>query len=280
MKTEDFEDAETSGGNTKPTTDAENGEKIKPAAGNGGTAPAVPHEPAVPAAEALPAAPPGMKLVDPFAQYAASEGDSFFNGDWVLLDQKKGWVRGQKKEPIGATEAFVANMREARHGWIKFAKGDGEGVERRTALIIERPELPPCPACGDTTDEHDDKRCDWRPAVYLPLRSVTDPADVACFSGSGKGARKAVAQLCGICARPGSDRQGKDPVLLLESRSFENTSGGTTTWPILKKIDWEFFVPGQPAPPVTPIAVPIAPPTKAAAKALPKRGDMDDEIPF
>jgi hypothetical protein len=85
-----------------------------------------------------------------------------------------------------------SNMHEARHGWIKFAKGDGEGVERHTMLIMECPELPPCPACGNIVDEHDDKRCDWRPVVYLPLRSVTDPDDVV---GTGKGARRAVAQL-------------------------------------------------------------------------------------
>ena len=59
-------------------------------------------------------------------------------------------------------------------------------------LIMECPELPPCPACGNIVDEHDDKRCDWRPVVYLPLRSVTDPDDVV---GTGKGARRAVAQL-------------------------------------------------------------------------------------
>ncbi len=199
------------------------------------------------------------------------------------LDQKLGWVRGQKKEPIGATEPFVANMHEARHGWIKFAKGDGEGVRHHTMLVMECPQLPPCPVCGDTADEHSDKRCDWRPVVYLPLRSVADAGDVVCFTGTGKGARKAVAQLCGVYARPGADRQGKDPVILLESRSFENNSGGTTTWPIFKLVGWDYFVPGQAAPPVQPVAVPLAPPTKPGAKALPKRGELDDmgdEVPF
>ena len=130
-----------------------------------------------------PTVPPGHELVDPFAHYAAIEGgDAFFNGDYARIDPEHGWVRGQEKEPIGATEAFVANMPEARHGHIKFAKGDGEGTERRTALIMERPELPPCPACGNIIDNHDDRRCDWRPVVYLPLRSVTDPDDVVCFT--------------------------------------------------------------------------------------------------
>ena len=228
-----------------------------------------------------PTVPPGHKLVDPFAHYAASEGSEvFFDGDYVRIDQEHGaWVRGQKKEPIGATEAFVANMQEARHGYIKFAKGDGEGVGRQTMLIMECPELPPCPACGNVVDKHDDKRCDWRSVVYLPLGSVADPDDVVCFTGTGKGARRAVAQLCRIYAREGADRQGKSPAITLNTWSFENKSGRKTTWPDFKLVGWQFFTPGVPAPPVAPIAVPIAP-TAAAAKAEPRDGDMDDEIPF
>jgi len=226
--------------------------------------------------------PPGHKLVDPFGHYAAIEGgDAFFNGDYAKIDQEDGWVRGQKKEPIGATEPFVANMHEARHGWIKFAKGDGEGVERHTILIMECPELPPCPACGNIVDEHDDKRCDWRPVVYLPLRSVTDPDDVVCFTGTGKGARRAVAQLCRVYAREGADRQGKSPAITLNTWSFDNKSGGKTTWPDFKIVGWEFFTPGVPAPEPKLVAVPIAPPSPPATPR--KRGavgDMDDEIPF
>ena len=135
----------------------------------GADVPAAAAETAVPAASNTdtPTMPPGHKLVDPFTHYAAIEGgDAFFNGDYARIDPEHGWVRGREKEPIGATEAFVANMHEARHGHIKFAKSDGESVEHRTALIRERPELPPCPACGNIVDEHDDKRCDWRPVVY------------------------------------------------------------------------------------------------------------------
>src|SRR5262245_66112750 len=93
------------------------------AAANAGNGAAPPTTNAPPA---LPAGPPGMKLVDPFAHYATIEGgDVFFNGDYAKVDQEHGWVRGQEKEPIGATEAFVAKMHEARHGHIKFAKSDG-----------------------------------------------------------------------------------------------------------------------------------------------------------
>jgi hypothetical protein len=254
----------------------------------------------VPAATAT--APPGMKLVDPFAHYAASEGDAFFDGDYVKLDQKLGWICGQEKKLIGATETFVAAVHDARHGWISF----GENTERHTELIIDKPELLPCFACGGTAQEHDDnpKQCDWRPVVYLPLRSATNPNDDAiCFTGTGKGARKALGQLCGTYRRSSTDRQGKSPVLILKSRSFPNGSGGTTAWPVFKIVGWEFFTPGVPAPEPTLVAVSIAPPSSPATPKLAgafgssgpsvrerapalagagagKGGDLDDKIPF
>jgi hypothetical protein len=107
--------------------------------------------------------------------------------------------------------------------------------------IAESPEPPRREACGDMNKldwpiRGGKRRDPWSPVVYLPLRSIADPDDVVCFTGTGKGAHKAVAQLCGLYARPGADRQGKDPVVLPESRSFKNDSGGTTTWPIFKSL--------------------------------------------
>ena len=42
--------------------------------------------------------PPGHKLVDPFAHYAAIEGgNAFFNGDYAKIDQEHhGWVRSRE----------------------------------------------------------------------------------------------------------------------------------------------------------------------------------------
>src|SRR6516165_6962206 len=69
-----------------------------------------PDVPAVAKAD-TPTVPPGHQLVDPFAHYAAIEGpEAFFDGDYVRIDQERGWIRGKEKEPIGATEAFVAKM--------------------------------------------------------------------------------------------------------------------------------------------------------------------------
>src|SRR5262249_50562214 len=153
-------------------------------------------------------------------------------------DQKIGWYRGQEKEPIGATQSWVANVYEAHHGWIIFS--DSEGVEHRIVPIRKQPTLPPCPACGESADDHNDKACDWKPVVYLPMRSADDPNDVVCYSGTGKGARVAMEKLSGIYGRPGADRKGKSPVLLLESFPLKNEHG--TLWPRLTHIvGWEYF---------------------------------------
>ena len=214
---------------------------------------------------------------DPYGVYAQAEGGgSFFDGDYLRLDQTAGWVRGQDKTKIDTTDAWVANMAEAHHGWVRFG-GEG-GPERDVVRIAEQPLLPVCRACGEDAQYHDDnpRVCAWKPAVYLPLRSVSDPGDVVVFTGTGKGARRAVAQLCGTYSRQGANRQGRDPLIRLEVRKFENSSGGTTIWPVLKWIGLEFFTPGIAAPEVQPIAAPKAlPPTNSS-----KRGDMDDEIPF
>ena len=89
-----------------------------------------------------------------------------------------------------------------------------------------------------------------------------------------------MAQLSKIYSRPGSDRQGKSPVILLESRSFPNKNGGTTTWPVFKLIGWEFFTPGVPAPQPQPIAIPIPQPSSPAPARKGAVGDLNDEIPF
>jgi hypothetical protein len=275
MQTQDYDDNEKQ---IDPQIDPTKAEaEATPREGNGGGI-----VPAVKKATPDIAAPPGMKYVNPFAAYAEQESSpAFFAGDYVKIDQeKREYIRGKDKKPIGATQAWVAHIYETRHGWIKFAKSDGEDIERDIVLIRQQPQLPPCPACGDVVDEHDDKRCSWRSTVYLLLRSVTDPNDVVCFTGTGKGARVAVAELCRIYGRPGADRQGKSPVIALNTRSFENKNRSTTTWPDFKFVGWDFFVPGVSIPDVQPITVPITPATETAKALTSKRGDMDDEIPF
>jgi hypothetical protein len=223
------------------------------------------------------------KLVNPFAFYGEQEGSSsFFSGDYLTLDQKLGYLRGQDKKPVDVTQKYVTNMMSARHGYVKFpAKGSDERAEYDIYLICEEPRLLPCKTCGRTAKEHDDdqKACDWRPAVYLQVRPFNNANDVLCFSGGGKGARVAVAELCKLYGRPGADRGGHDFLIMLETRSFKNASGGTTVWPVLRQIGLEYFIPGTPAPEAQVVELlPVKPVKPALVDA--RRNNMDDEIHF
>jgi len=231
-------------------------------------------------AASVPATEADTRRANPFALYAELYGgEAFFEGDYIKLTQDNGWVRGQNKEPINTTEMFVANLQEARHGWIKF---DGDKTERKTVLIMDNPQGIPREECGDMeTRRWKDNRDPWMPVIYLPMRCLSDDS-VVCFTGTGMGASRAVGELCRIYGRPGADRGGKMPVVLLDSFTFENRQGGTTRWPRFKIVDWQFFEPDTPAPPVELVEVSVVAPPAAKTKALaaPKRQDMDDEIPF
>ena len=65
--------------------------------------------------------PAGHELVNPFARYGALEGSSsFFNGDFLKLDQKVGYIRGQDKTPADTAQGWVTNMAQAAHGYIDY----------------------------------------------------------------------------------------------------------------------------------------------------------------
>jgi hypothetical protein len=77
-----------------------------------------------------PAPPRDEKLVNPFAYFGEQEGgSSFFNGDYLRLDQKLGWIRGQDKTPVDTTLKYVTHMVEARHGYVRFPQQDGERAQ-------------------------------------------------------------------------------------------------------------------------------------------------------
>ena len=75
----------------------------------------------------------------------------------------------------------------------------------------------------------------WKKTTYLPMRCMEDDENVV-FGPFADTQRKAIRSFVGVYRR--SDRDGKDPVVLLENRSFENQSGGTTYVPTFKIVDW------------------------------------------
>jgi hypothetical protein len=244
---------------------------------------------------AAPVAPLGMKFVDPLAHWAARNSSAaFFKGALLKLNYRTGqFTRGETKTPISATETFIANPNEMIDGWLKFV--DGKLMDKdlvRLADGVMPKELDELP----DRDERrwpmgrDGKRRDpWQRALYLPVKCAD--GEVCAFSATGKSAIEEVADFVAMYRR--ADRDGKLPVVLFSSRSYEHKEYGYDIFvPVLRLVGWDYWEPGQPAPPVRPIMVPSTPSAAAAKpaaitarKAKSRADDLDadddvDEIPF
>jgi hypothetical protein len=231
------------------------------------------------------AQPPARQLINPYDLYLQREegGAVFFEGDYVFFNGQTGkWSRGPEKELISATVPFLCNIQEIYIGWLKFVDSK---TFREIGRIIDGYVRPPREALDDLDQRYwpvnrrGEREDPWKKVTYLPMRCMQDgePVVYGPFSDT---ARRAIKSFVAIYCR--SDRAGKLPVVLLENRSFQNQSGGTTYVPELKIVGWEYWD-GQPAPEPQPVPLPPPAPAKPAAKALPKRGelnDFDDEVPF
>jgi hypothetical protein len=277
MQTQNFDDNEKQIDPQIDQAEAEAEAEATPKEGNGGIVPAtVPKMPDV--------VPPGYKLVDPFDDFTKREGrEAFFSGDYINFNGQTGrWKRGKNKDEINTEEPFLCHIYDLVVGWIK-RDGDGKIPDggRRLGYVRNGFQPEPREALGDMDERHwplsrDGKRRidPWRKITYLPMRDQ-EGNDVV-YGAESDTARRAIAQFVRVVRR--SDRGGQEPKVLLGSRSFPNTHGGTTFVPDFVPDGWEFWD-GGPEPEVAPVAVPIAPPAAAMpVKALPKRGDLDDDL--
>jgi hypothetical protein len=284
MQTQDYD------GNEKqidPQSDPTKTEaEATPREGNGGGVPAT-------ASKTPDVVPPGYKLIDPFDDFTEREGgEVFFPGDYLNFNGQTGhWKRGKDKDEINAEKPFLCSVYGLVVGRIK-RDSDGKILDRRLGYVRNGYQPEPREALGDMNERYwllsrDGKRRidPWRKITYLPMRDQ-EGNDVV-YGAESDTARRAIAQFVRVVRR--SDRSGREPKVLLKSRSFVNQSGGITYVPDLEICGWESWD-GGPEPEVPPIAVPILLPAKTAtpAKALPKRddldaaddNDLDDSIPF
>jgi hypothetical protein len=235
--------------------------------------------------------PPGKRLVHPLDLYLEREagGTDFFEGDFLNFNgQTNEWTRGPDKEPVGATVPFLVNLAGLAVGRVKIV--DGKIVDREIGLVRDGYQRKPREELDDydescwRTDKRGKRTDPWLNTTYVPMRCLEDgePVVYGPFSDS---ARNAIKQFVKTCRR--TDLDGKDPIVLLRSTNFKNTHGGVTYKPHFEIVGDDYWEPGIPASPMTPIAVPAVAPAaakpiaKAVIKELPKRkDDMDDEIPF
>jgi len=237
--------------------------------------------------------PPGHRLVDPFDRYLETEegGTGFLlEGEFLNFNGQTGESTiGKDKRKVGATTSFLVHLYDMAVGWAKIV--DNKVVAREIGLVRLGYERLPREALDDFEErtwpwnKQGSKREDpWKKVTMLPMRNMEDDG-LAVFGPFADTQRRAIKQFVAKCRR--SDRGGKEPVVLLKSRSFKNQSGGLTYVPDFEIVGWEFWDPSNmPEPPPPPIAValepPGTPPAKlVAAKPKPsKHDDMDDAIPF
>ena len=152
----------------------------------GATKPAASTVPATVKAATTPATAPGVRLVNPLDLYLETEDgpDVFFDGEFLNFNGQTGvWSLGQNKSPIGATTAFICNVRGIAVGNIKMV--DGKIVDREIGLISEGYQRKPPELLPDRdkrywpynklTNEREDP---WKPTAYLPMRNMENDEPV------------------------------------------------------------------------------------------------------
>ena len=247
----------------------------------------------LPAAAANPVAsvaPPGYRQVHPLNLYLENEpgGGTFFEGEFINFNGQTGeWSLGRdrNKRTIGSTTPFLINTAGMAIGHVKCV--DGKIVDREIGLVADgyqrkaREELDDYPEhCWPYNNG--ERQDPWRPTTYLPMRN-TETDELVVYGPFSPSARKAIKDFVAVVRR--SNRGGMDPVVLLGSRRFPNKHGGINYAPVFTIAAWEYWD-GQPAPALSPIAVPIAPPAAPAptmsAASRKSSGDCDfnQDVPF
>jgi len=246
-------------------------------------------------------APASRPLVNPFVLFGQrNRGGGFFRGPLIKLEHTSGEffrVRGEAKTLIEGGERFTTNPHELTDTWTKWI--NGKAVDRRVYRAINGEMAPPREALDDLDADYWPTKKD-----YLPMRG-----DDGAFCASGQIAIAEIAELVGMYGS--ADRHGKFPVVELDTRNFESQHGSTIYVPVFRLVDWAFWEPDTPAPPVASVPMPTAPMSTAPAPAAittrkaadnndtddlseapvspppPKpnkrgnsRSDLDDEIPF
>jgi len=158
------------------------------------------------------------------AAFAADNDTVMLAGD-PLYFKKGNWYRGQEEfEPQG--HHFLVNYHEAYTGWTRWS--DRKPVEQRLVRCSEYAHKEPREALG-----HMDKNAwessdrgvpqdPWQPSDRMIMRTMDSAQDLLTFISSSIGGRNAIAKLLGKVARSPQAAEGKMPVCVLESGSYDH----------------------------------------------------------
>jgi hypothetical protein len=181
--------------------------------------------------------------MSPWRQFANEETRGFFAGD-LLKFIKGDWYLGEDKTPIGPTETFTANMNEIWRGWVRW--WDGAVTDTVVGRIVDGFALPPRETLGDQdemkweVEPSGAKRDPWARTVYLVLRrNATE--ELVTFTSSSDGGRQAVGRLSDRFDRQLKKSQGKMPMVLLESETYDHKTYGLIKKPTFRIVDWTYW---------------------------------------
>lgn len=174
------------------------------------------------------------------ANFAQDNDTVMIAGD-ALFFKKGVWYRGQEEfEPQGLH--FLVNHGEAYTGWARWA--DRKPVEHRLVRCTDYDRKEPREALGFTDKnqwEANDRgipQDPWQPSDRIVLRTMDTAEDLLTFITSSVGGRNAIAKLLGKVARSPHAAEGKMPVVVLETGSYDHNDFGTVVYPVFKIIDW------------------------------------------
>lgn len=215
---------------------------------------------------------------NPFREMAAAmRSRTGFDGQ--MLACKKGvWTAGRDALVMNDAE-IIALVEQLMVGWCRWR--DNKPVDYRVGFVRDRFKPPNRSELGDNDSSRWEKRDrdPWQFTFFLPL---VDPETAALyiFSTTSAGGKDALADLSELFA-DGRERQenvGKAPRVALQAERYTHQEWGRIDKPRLTVVGWD-------APPAI---KPIRPPASLTIEHVdapqlehkPRRGELDDDIPF
>jgi hypothetical protein len=215
---------------------------------------------------------------NPFREMAAAmRSRTGFDGQ-MLLCKKGVWTAGKDAVRMN-DEELVALVDQLMLGWCKWK--DNKPAGYCVGFVRDRFKPPKRSELGDNDSSRWEKRDrdPWQFTFFLPL---ADPETAALyiFSTTSAGGKDAPADLSEIYA-DGRERQenvGKAPRVALQAEHYTHQDYDVIHKPVLTVVDW-----------VAPPAIkPIRPPASQTIELIdapqlehkPRRGELDDDIPF
>jgi hypothetical protein len=214
---------------------------------------------------------------DPFRTMAAAMRSRVGFDATMLLFKKGHWLCGKDQASMN-DEELIALVDQLMFGWCKWE--NKRPIDYHIGLVRDRFKPPKRSELGDDDSKQWERRDSdpWQFTFFLPLADP-ETTELYVFSTTSAGGKDALADLSELYA-DGRERQenaGKAPRVALQATHYVHPEFGRVEKPCLTIVDW-----------VDPPAIkPVRPPASLSQtigalqlEHKPRRGELDDDIPF